>query len=187
MVHRAHDRTLPGDVALLRSNTYTRFERFRCRVNDQNHGAERLQVNRYMLPTVLVASDPPSHPARTITSYIDTMFWFFRPPPSSHVVYSSSLSSLSLGYALWHPEPHTTGELQIGDVGYVKDGAFIRLFNINTSLPEHQVTSWSRRFEITDPLPTDVFQVDRRDALLTPGHYCSHGVEQKDVGTSIDA
>lgn len=114
------------------------------------------------------------------------MFRFFRPASSPYIIYSSSLSSLDLGYALWYPEPHDTGELQIGDVGYIRGGAFVRLFNINTSRPDHNVTTWRTPFTITDPLSADVFQLDRRDAPLTPGHYCSHGVEQIDIGASID-
>lgn len=129
---------------------------------------------------------PHSHSARPIPSGIDTMFWLFRPTLSPYTAYSSSMSSLGLGYALWCPEPHNTGELQVGDVGYIRDGAFIRLFNINSSRPEHQVTSWPIPFEVADPLPADTFQLDCRKALLTPGHYCSHGVVKKDVGVSAD-
>ena len=63
------------------------------------------------------------------------------PPPSD--VYAASLLPVGEGYALWYPEPHdSTGEPQIGDVGYVRQGAFIRLFNINTSRSEHALDFW---------------------------------------------
>lgn len=46
-------------------------------------------------------------------------------------VYAEQLSSLSLGYPLWFPESsEPAGEPQIGDVGYVSNGRFWRLFNV---------------------------------------------------------
>lgn len=107
---------------------------------------------------------------------------------SHYIVYPSSLFSLDLGYALWYPEPHKrTGEPQIGDVGYVHKGAFIRLFNINTSKPEHKITCWKPAFDVTETVTPDVFIVDDRDRPIAPGHYPSHGVRIKDVQGSLSA
>ena len=50
-------------------------------------------------------------------------------PP--YCVYREQLTSLFHGHALWEPDP--TGlyaEVSIGDVGYVKEGCFIRMFNV---------------------------------------------------------
>ena len=121
------------------------------------------------------------------------MFELYRPasaadPSSPYVVYPSSLFCLGLGYALWHPEPHeTTGEPQIGDVGYVKEGALIRLLNINASRPEHQVTSWKKPFENTDPLADseDAFHLDKRHGAISDGHHLSRGVRERETRGSI--
>lgn len=46
-------------------------------------------------------------------------------------IYASELATLGYGYPLWFPEPDPLkGEVQIGDVGFIKDGIFTRLFNI---------------------------------------------------------
>ena len=120
------------------------------------------------------------------------MFELYRPssspdPASPYAVYPASLFALGLGYALWYPEPHDTGESQIGDVGYAHEGAFIRIFNINGSKPEHQVAFWHAPFTITDPLPEpeNVFRVDRRHRPISDGPYHSRGVQQREMRGSI--
>lgn len=46
------------------------------------------------------------------------------------VVYAEQLVGRGYGLPLWHPEPaEPFGEVEIGDVGYVSEGTFIRLFN----------------------------------------------------------
>ena len=46
------------------------------------------------------------------------------------VVYAEQLVSRGHGHPLWHPEPFTSfGAVELGDVGYVSEGAFVRLFN----------------------------------------------------------
>ncbi|EKM58888.1 uncharacterized protein PHACADRAFT_249001 [Phanerochaete carnosa HHB-10118-sp] len=74
------------------------------------------------------------------------MFRFRRLPSAPYEIYSSSLDTLYLGHALWYPEPHVTGEPQIGDVGFARRGAFVRLFNLDTSAPEKKVTyKWFKK------------------------------------------
>ncbi|GJE97253.1 hypothetical protein PsYK624_134690 [Phanerochaete sordida] len=92
------------------------------------------------------------------------------------------MKRFNFGHGMWYPEPHkSAGELQIGDVGYLKDGAFIRLFNLDTSAPEKAVTGWRKPFEISDPPAPDMhmFQVDERDRPIAPGFYRSHGVQSQ--------
>lgn len=120
------------------------------------------------------------------------MFELYRPSnatnrTSPYVIYPSCLFCLDLGYALWYPEPHKTGEPQIGDVGYMKEGAFIRLFNINTSQPEHQVTFWKRPFETTEPLADseNLFLLDTRDRAISDGPHLSRGVRQRETRGSV--
>ena len=45
-------------------------------------------------------------------------------------VYAEQLNRLNYGYPLWHPEPpNDADEIHVGDVGFVRDGAFYRMFN----------------------------------------------------------
>ena len=127
----------------------------------------------------------PRHPA-----VFDMSSFFKRPHPSSapYAVYSSGLADLHEGHALWRPEPHAgTGKPQIGDVGYMSEGAFIRLFSLNPSLkPEQQVTFWPKPFKPATLLDPEVFdQLNKREALRT-GHYPSHGVYRLKLGGSSD-
>ena len=49
-------------------------------------------------------------------------------------VYREQLTSQYHGTALWHPDPvevlYDCGHISIGDVGYLDDGDFIRMFNV---------------------------------------------------------
>lgn len=49
-------------------------------------------------------------------------------------IYREQLSSQSHGIALWHPNPieglYDRGHVSIGDVGYLYDGDFVRMFNV---------------------------------------------------------
>ncbi|EKM58786.1 uncharacterized protein PHACADRAFT_73658, partial [Phanerochaete carnosa HHB-10118-sp] len=101
-------------------------------------------------------------------------------------IYASSLQTLHLGHALWYPEPHESGEPQIGDVGFMFEGAFIRLFNLDTSAAEKKVTFWDPPYKITEPVPPGVFKIDRRRQPLVPGNYRSHGVESREIHASAD-
>ena len=47
----------------------------------------------------------------------------------AYKIYAEQLFPLGHGHALWEPEPTRFGAVQIGDVGYLRDGAFYRLFN----------------------------------------------------------
>lgn len=60
------------------------------------------------------------------------------PADPPFTVYRDQLTSLYQGLALWKPNPPAVGEppkasydkVSIGDVGYVREGAFIRMFNV---------------------------------------------------------
>lgn len=47
-------------------------------------------------------------------------------------VYRDQLASLSHGLALWNPNPpkEVYDNVSIGDVGYLQEGTFIRMFNV---------------------------------------------------------
>ena len=44
-------------------------------------------------------------------------------------IYASQLVHLGYGHPLWRPEPTKFGDVEIGDVGFIDDGCFYRLFN----------------------------------------------------------
>ncbi|EKM58798.1 uncharacterized protein PHACADRAFT_191130 [Phanerochaete carnosa HHB-10118-sp] len=106
-------------------------------------------------------------------------------PPASGPSRASQITS----HALWYPEPHESGEPQIGDAGFVHEGAFIRLFNLDTSTSEKEVKFWEPPFEIIEPLPRGVLKIDRRQRPLVPDQYCSHGVESRQMtaGANVTA
>lgn len=53
-------------------------------------------------------------------------------PIQSYNVYRDQLTALSQGLALWDPNPpkYIYNNVSIGDVGYLQEGAFIRMFNV---------------------------------------------------------
>ena len=109
--------------------------------------------------------------------------------PCPDEIYASSLATLNEGHALWFPEPHESGEPQIFDVGFISEGAFIRLFNLDASesASDKRVTFWKPPFEDAEPLPAGVHKINRRPRPIAPGHYRSHGVEEKKMHASVGA
>jgi hypothetical protein len=105
-------------------------------------------------------------------------------------IYSKALyGTLNEGLALWYPEPHReTGEVQIGDVGYVSDGAFIRLVNVDTESPSHAVREgcWPSSFSPTAPDPRALMHESREHAL-GPGDLSSKGVEKNQGSITTQA
>ena len=46
-------------------------------------------------------------------------------------IYASQMDELHYGHALWCPDGYDdSGEIKIGDVGFVKEGIFSRMFNV---------------------------------------------------------
>lgn len=48
-------------------------------------------------------------------------------------VYAEQLLPRGQGLPLWEPEPSELGEIHIGDVGFIYEGGFCRLFNATRS------------------------------------------------------
>lgn len=89
--------------------------------------------------------------------------------------YAAELSTLGFGLPLWFPERSEKSEALIGDVGVIRGGAFLRLFNcictadnpLNSgSVPENFVP-----FPLSES--TD-FQTD--DSFLPTGVICSNSM-----------
>jgi hypothetical protein len=69
-------------------------------------------------------------------------------------VYRDQLAALSLGIALWDPNPQKTiyNNVSIGDVGYLQEGTFIRMFNVMLPWdhPSNQTLGDPEQFESLD-------------------------------------
>jgi hypothetical protein len=50
--------------------------------------------------------------------------------------YAKQLLQQKRGYALWDANPHSEPAVEIADVGYVENGAFVRLFNGSKTLDD---------------------------------------------------
>lgn len=69
--------------------------------------------------------------------------------PNYHI-YRDQLASLFHGHALWDPDPaNLYQQVSIGDVGYIKEGSFYKMFNV---LREWDDPS-NRTFGEPDPYP----------------------------------
>jgi hypothetical protein len=83
-------------------------------------------------------------------------------------VYADQLLHCGHGTALWEPEPSHLGEVQIGDVGFIQEGTFYRLFNILHSpddpLNVHGVPSGFEQLIIDKD-----FYIETKEGALQPG------------------
>lgn len=97
--------------------------------------------------------------------------------------YARYLSCLNHGYALFEPDPASCDfdQVRVGDVGYVQDGAFCRLFNVCVSSDDPINTlGVPTGFE---PLPERFRKLQRR-TTLPPGLMSSRSVRR--VGGNIN-
>ena len=75
--------------------------------------------------------------------------------PSPWDTYAEALKEQGYGYPLWYPG--CPGEVELGDVGYIENGRFCRLFNVlEKELNKHEVP---KSFEPLD-LPEEHYQTN---------------------------
>jgi hypothetical protein len=98
---------------------------------------------------------------------------------SPHEVYQNELKSRYKlhGWALWQPEPDPDSPTEcvaVGDVGYISNGRFIRMFNVQRTRddPSHQQHGVPEGYRPMPPSPFNIFQQSRLDR----GDYCSGSV-----------
>jgi hypothetical protein len=87
--------------------------------------------------------------------------------PAAYNIYADQLRVLRRGHALYNPEP-ALGEtpVEIGDVGYTKEGAFCRLFNV-CQPATHSINS---RFGVPQNFhPLDLGESQTHPTQLEPG------------------
>jgi hypothetical protein len=100
-------------------------------------------------------------------------------------IYREQLSSLFLGLALWEPNPEGLyDQVAIGDVGYVSEGVFIRMFNV--TLP------WDDESNRTLGIPNhyDILNLDNvtiRRKILAKREYYSRLVSRNENTNNVQA
>ncbi|KAJ6570047.1 hypothetical protein DFH09DRAFT_1153912, partial [Mycena vulgaris] len=93
---------------------------------------------------------------------------------AAHQVYSSQLRELRHGYALWCPEPCLYTEVKVSDVGYLREGAFHRLFNV--TLPADHPDQTLGVPVLFQPLTLPIGWFCRNDKFFDPGNLRSSSV-----------
>ena len=79
------------------------------------------------------------------------------------------------GYALWEPSPSRTYDVvEVGDVGFIREGRFHRLFNALLSVdhPSHKFGVPEYHEPLIPKLSDHIIY-----GVLSPGHYYSAGID----------
>ena len=99
-------------------------------------------------------------------------------------IYREQLSSLYQGLALWNPKPvenlhKQPGHVSIGDVGYLDNGAFIRMFNVTLPWndPSNRLLEKPEKYERIKPR---YFGNVRDNEIIREGEYYSPQVSKVD-------
>ena len=91
----------------------------------------------------------------------------------------------ALGHALWEPNPGLYSPVEVGDVGFIREGKFHRLFNalLPADHPSHQRFNVPENYE---PLrPGLAAHID--GGTLTPNDPCLYGVTTASGGLEVFA
>jgi hypothetical protein len=100
-------------------------------------------------------------------------------------IYQEQLSSIYHGLALWRPNPEGLYDrVSIGDVGYVNEGAFIRMFNVTLPWDDEANKTFGDPFHY-DPLSSDTFTI--RTENFGKYDHCSRGVSREENAHNIYA
>lgn len=95
-------------------------------------------------------------------------------------IYAEELSeSLSLGYPLWFPDG-----VEIGDVGFIINGRFRRLFNITVPAED----PWNRTHGVPEgfvPLLLPDYFKTTQENYLRPGLFGSRSVKTAEVDSQL--
>ena len=101
--------------------------------------------------------------------------------PKASELYASQLVSQGYGHPLWYPEPAQEGEILIGDVGYIHDGRFVRLFNACHS----EYDEMNKNGVPEDFVPLQIPGSRDYAEVAKPGDsLCSDSVDRLKAGTS---
>lgn len=102
-------------------------------------------------------------------------------------VYAQELASRGYGYPLWYPEGSKTGVPRIGDVGYISEGAFVRLLNVREAKDSDRYKKGGPPDNYV-PLEYDEDELDdTRDAALQTRVISSQSVSHFEVSGNVQA
>ena len=106
------------------------------------------------------------------------------PEDQPYDVYRERLSSLYHGHALWEPGPveDLYEKVSIGDVGYVYNGSFHRIFNVTLPWgdPSNQKFGASKP-ENYEPMKKEVFKQTSKSRLAKGDYYSPKVTSQKNT------
>jgi hypothetical protein len=102
------------------------------------------------------------------------------------IIYREHLSSHDRGLALWDPNPveklhKQPGHVSIGDVGYLEDGAFMRMFNVTLPWDDPSNKLHGKppdKYESIEPC--DFAPGNVRENEIREGDYCTPFVSEVD-------
>jgi hypothetical protein len=57
-------------------------------------------------------------------------------PMVAYETYASALVMKGHGHPLWEPDPGQYAPVELGDVGYLYEGAFVKLFNVSKDIDD---------------------------------------------------
>ncbi|KIM80566.1 hypothetical protein PILCRDRAFT_526493 [Piloderma croceum F 1598] len=94
----------------------------------------------------------------------------------AYETYAHALITKGHGHPLWQPDPGEYAPVELGDVGYFHEGAFVKLFNASKD-----IHSWSNRLGLPEGhTPLQVGDIVCKTPLAkSPGYISSEGVFQK--------
>ncbi|KAH9045505.1 hypothetical protein EDB85DRAFT_1906975 [Lactarius pseudohatsudake] len=93
----------------------------------------------------------------------------------SHFRDQLAIAYPAFGHALWEPDPGKQAPpVEVGDVGFIRDGKFHRLFNalLPANHPSHESRGVPEDHEQLQPRLRD--HIDR--GILNPNNFYSHGI-----------
>lgn len=122
------------------------------------------------------------HDSVTVGYWLITLNTMSPHPP--YQIYSDCMAVAGMGLPLWKPEPSKHGDILIGDVGFVSEGMFHRLFSA-THAKDHEI---NKRGVPDDFIPLDDSKIEediryRLDHFLPPGPLCATSVSS--LGFSV--
>jgi hypothetical protein len=102
----------------------------------------------------------------------------------AYETYANALITKGLGHPLWEPDPGEYAPVGLGDVGYLDNGAFVKLFNASKDIHD-----WSNRLGLPrGHSPLHIGDILRPTPLpKAPDHISSEGVSEKGAGLSVTA
>jgi hypothetical protein len=111
-----------------------------------------------------------------------TLLFLFMPEGQPYDIYRERLSSLYHGYALWEPGPveDLYEKVSVGDVGYVYNGFFYRMFNV--TLPWGDLSNQkfgASKPENYEPMKKEEFERISKSRLAKGDYYSPNVTSQK--------